>query len=101
MGQNATINTLLQTLVPDKLRARVLSVYMMSMAGLAPLGNLQAGFFAQHFGAPFAVGLGGVLCCLYALGVLIFLPEVRRIRAEQPPTEAETPQVSSNLISSN
>ncbi len=101
VGQNATINTLLQTLVPDKLRARVLSVYMMSMAGLAPLGNLQAGFFAQHFGAPFAVGLGGVLCCLYALGVLIFLPEVRRIRAEQPPTEAETPQVSSNLISSN
>lgn len=101
VGQNATVNTLLQTLVPDKLRARVLSVYMMSMAGLAPLGNLQVGFFAQYFGAPFAVGLGGALCCLYALGILIFLPEVRQIRAEQPLPETETPEVPSNLASPN
>src|SRR5919205_790576 len=54
-------NTLAQTLVPDALRGRVMSVVVLSTRGSAPLGRLQAGFVADLAGAPAAMLLGAAV----------------------------------------
>ncbi|MCC6630059.1 MAG: MFS transporter, partial [Chloroflexi bacterium] len=59
-------NTLLQTIVPDQFRGRVMSVYMLCW-GLMPLGTLPVGLIAQTHGAPVAVALGGAICALFSL----------------------------------
>ena len=58
--------TLLQTLVPDQYRGRVMSVYLLTW-GLVPLGTLPSGMIAQAFGAPAAIALGGAVCALFSL----------------------------------
>ena len=58
---SATANTTLQTVAPDHLRGRVMSVYMMVFAGSVPLGNLFTGGLAHLFGAPIALLAGGGL----------------------------------------
>ena len=55
-------NTLLQTLTPDVLRGRVMSLFAMTFMGTSPIGSLLAGFGARSFGAPMTVGIGGFLC---------------------------------------
>lgn len=62
----ASCNTLLQTMVDDEKRGMVMSIYMMSFIGVAPLGNLVAGFLAHHIGANTTVLIGGVICILNA-----------------------------------
>ncbi|MFL5628616.1 MAG: MFS transporter, partial [Ktedonobacteraceae bacterium] len=52
---SATANTTLQTVAPDHLRGRVMSVYMLVFAGSIPLGNLFTGGMAHLFGAPIAL----------------------------------------------
>jgi len=69
MVQMASSNTLIQAIVPDRLRGRVMAVYSMMFLGVAPLGALSAGFLARAFGAPAALILGGV-CCLAGTAVL-------------------------------
>src|SRR5919201_2999610 len=54
-------NTLAQTLVPDTLRGRVMSVVVLTTRGSAPLGRLQAGFIADLLGAPAAMLLGAAV----------------------------------------
>jgi len=61
---NALTNTLLQTLVPDALRGRVMGFYSFVFVGLAPLGALLAGVIAEHYGAPRAVATGGIVTAL-------------------------------------
>ncbi|MGH8010599.1 MAG: MFS transporter, partial [Candidatus Binatia bacterium] len=56
-------NTLLQTLTPDHLRGRVMSLFLIMFMGTPPLGSLLAGSLAPHIGAPLTVGITG-LCCL-------------------------------------
>lgn len=68
---NATINTVVQTNVPDELRGRVNGVFALLFIGVAPLGNLQAGLVADHFGAPLAVFFGAVVSGLVALYILV------------------------------
>ncbi len=58
----ASTNTLLQSTVPDEVRGRVLSLYLMVVMGLSPLGALGAGALAAQAGAPTAVALGGAAC---------------------------------------
>jgi predicted MFS family arabinose efflux permease len=53
-------NTLIQAMVPDQLRGRVMSIYSMLFLGMSPLGSLLAGFVADHIGAPVTVAIGGV-----------------------------------------
>jgi MFS family permease len=60
MIQMASSNTLIQSMVPDRLRGRVMSVYAMTFMGMAPLGALLAGSLAHKLGAPLTVGIGGV-----------------------------------------
>jgi predicted MFS family arabinose efflux permease len=62
MIEMASSNTLIQAMVPDELRGRVMAVYSMMFLGMAPFGALTAGAIAQHLGAPTAVAIGGVIC---------------------------------------
>jgi MFS family permease len=74
----ATNQTLLQSIVPDHLRGRVLSAYNLTW-GMMPLGTLPLGTLADHTGAPFAVGVAGTLCLLFAGLATLRLPSMRAL----------------------
>jgi MFS family permease len=77
MLQMACSNTLIQTMVPDRLRGRVMSVYSMMFMGMAPFGAFFGGAFANRIGAPITVAAGGVACILGAIWFGRALPELR------------------------
>jgi MFS family permease len=76
--QIASSNTLVQAMVPNELRGRVMAVYSMMFLGMAPLGALLAGWLAERVGAANTVALGGVGCVLSALVFSLRLPALRR-----------------------
>jgi len=78
MVQVAATNTLIQSMVPDRLRGRVMSIYSMVFMGMAPFGSLLAGWEAARFGPPAAVAAGGAFCILGAVAFTVILPRVRR-----------------------
>jgi MFS family permease len=88
MLQMGATNTLIQSMVPDRLRGRVMSIYSMMLMGMAPFGSLLAGWGAARFGSPATVASGGVVCMLAAGVFTAILPrvraEARRILAERP-----------------
>ena len=67
MTQMSSSNTLIQAMIPDELRGRVMSVYSMMFMGMAPLGSLLAGTLAGIIGAPETVALGGLVCIVAAI----------------------------------
>lgn len=75
--ETAASNTMVQSMVPDALRGRVMSVYSMMFLGMAPFGSLLAGVLADRFGAPAAVASGGVACIL---GAILFARELPALR---------------------
>jgi predicted MFS family arabinose efflux permease len=79
MVQMASINTILQTIVDDDKRGRVMSLHVTAFIGIAPLGNLLAGITAEHLGAPHTLLLSGLL----SIAVIAFfarkLPHIRRL----------------------
>jgi len=77
MLQMACSNTLIQTMVPDQLRGRVMALYSMMFMGMAPFGALFGGSLADRLGAPATVGIGGVACLLGAAWFGRALPELR------------------------
>ena len=76
--QIASSNTLVQAMVPNELRGRVMAVYSMMFLGMAPLGALLAGWLAERVGAANTVALGGTGCVLSALVFSLRLPALRR-----------------------
>ena len=77
MVQMSSSNTLIQSMVPDQLRGRVMAVYSMMFMGMAPLGSLLAGGIAERIGAPNTVAAGAAVC-IVAAGVFgYFLPQIR------------------------
>ncbi len=74
----ASSNTLIQTIVPEDLRGRVMGWYTLAFAGMMPLGSLLAGFLAQHIGAPHAVLLTGSVVLCGAGWYVSQLPGMRR-----------------------
>jgi MFS family permease len=66
-----TTNTTLQTLTPEEMRGRVLSIWIMVAFGLAPFGNLLIGWVAQTFGAQLTLAIGGGFCAIIALLVVL------------------------------
>ena len=74
----ALANTMLQTLVPDALRGRVMAFYAFVFVGMAPLGAFQAGLVAEHTGAPSAIALGGAGCLIAAAIAAWRVPALRR-----------------------
>lgn len=77
MMQNTTANTLVQTNVPDHLRGRVMSVYMLTYFGFSPLGALQSGLIAEHFGVPAGIASGAVIALVFGMFILWRVPRVR------------------------
>jgi MFS family permease len=66
MIEMGSSNTLIQSMVPDGLRGRVMSVYSMMFMGMAPIGSLLSGWVADRLGAPFTVAAGGAICMVAA-----------------------------------
>jgi MFS family permease len=75
--QMSSSNTLIQSMVPDELRGRVMSVYSMMFMGMAPVGSLFAGTVAEELGAPATVAIGGLVCIAGALTFRVHLPQFR------------------------
>ena len=75
-------NTILQTLVDEKMRGRVMSYYTMAFVGMAPFGSLLAGTLAQAIGAPRTVMISGIACIL---GSLWFWSRMTAIRNDMRP----------------
>lgn len=79
LSQFASSNTIIQTVVDDDKRGRVMSLYIMAFMGMVPLGSLLAGSLASWLGAPITVGLGGGFCILGAIVFTSKLPRIRKI----------------------
>jgi MFS family permease len=77
MVEMAASNTLIQAMVPDALRGRVMAVYSMMFMGMAPFGALFAGWVAERYGAPITVAIGGVVCLAGAGIFSLRLPTLR------------------------
>lgn len=77
INQLAVSNTLLQTIVDEDKRGRVMSFYMMAFMGTAPFGSLLAGSVAERYGAPATLMVGGIGCVLGALWFFRLLPQLR------------------------
>ena len=77
MLQMACSNTLIQSMVPDALRGRVMAVYSMMFMGMAPFGALLGGAMADRLGAPIAVATGGVASIVGAIWFARQLPIFR------------------------
>ena len=75
----ASSNTILQTIVDERLRGRVMSFYTMAFFGTVPIGSLLGGVIADRFGAPMTVRLSGVLCLAAALWFAYRLPAIRAV----------------------
>ena len=72
-------NVLIQTLVPDALRGRVMGLYALTFFGIMPLGALLAGSVAAWGGEPTAVALGALVSLVTALALWIWVPALRRL----------------------
>jgi MFS family permease len=75
MRQMASANTMIQTLIPDEYRGRIMALYAMTVVGLGPFGSLAAGALAGHFGPRRTMAAGGVLALTASL---IFALSLRR-----------------------
>ena len=73
-------NSSVQTLSPDALRGRVMSVYTLVLFGFFPIGSLLAGSFAEHFGSPLTVVLGALVSLVVATLTWVFVPELRALQ---------------------
>jgi MFS family permease len=73
MIQIAGSNTLIQTMVPDALRGRVMSVHSMMFLGMSPFGALAAGAFATRIGTPVTIALGGTACAAGSAAFALYL----------------------------
>ncbi|MGD0569284.1 MAG: MFS transporter [Candidatus Sulfotelmatobacter sp.] len=77
MLQMACSNTLIQVMVPDALRGRVMAVYSMMFMGMAPIGALLGGALAERLGAPVTVAIGGAASIAGACWFGLQLPKIR------------------------
>jgi MFS family permease len=77
MIQMGSSNTLIQSMSPDRLRGRVMSVYSMMFMGMAPFGALLAGAVAGRLGAPLTVAAGGAASMVAATVFWMWWPQIR------------------------
>lgn len=77
MGTSATVNTILQSIIEDDMRGRVVSIYTTFFVGAAPLGHLAAGWLAERIGAPRTFTVCGVVCAIAVTSYAFYLPRLR------------------------
>jgi MFS family permease len=68
----------IQSIVPDELRGRVASLYVMSFLGVSPLGALTSGWIAEHWRPPVALAACGIAALVAAAAYASQLPKIRR-----------------------
>lgn len=90
----AASNTVIQTLVPEDMRGRVMSYYTMAFVGMSPFGSLLAGALAHRLGAPHAVMITGAFC---VAGAGWFSTQLKAIRNVMRPIYIEMGIIRSNL----
>jgi hypothetical protein len=82
----ASTNTVLQSIVPDELRGRVASLYVMSFLGMSPLGALASGWVAERIGPPATLAACGIIAvgaaALYATRIPAIRRDIRPVYAE-------------------
>lgn len=89
-------NTTLQIITPNDLRGRVTSIWTLVSFGFTPLGSLLGGAIAEQWGAPVALGLGGIVCLITGIATLLTtpdlwaLPSTRRPGFAQPGPEGQS-----------
>jgi MFS family permease len=76
---NASSNTLIQTIVPDRLRGRMMSLYTLVLLGLMPAGGLLMGALASALGSAAALSIGGLTYGLLVIAAFAFVPALRRL----------------------
>ena len=67
----STTNTVLQTIVADDMRGRVMGVWSLIFGAMIPLGSLEAGAVANWLGTPIALAIGAVICAISGIVALI------------------------------
>jgi MFS family permease len=87
----ASVNMMLQTLVEEDMRGRIVSFYAMAFLGMAPVGGLIAGSLAGQVGAPVAAMIDGTCCLLGTLALARGLPGIRADLRRTPVRLAEDP----------
>jgi len=75
--QMAASNTIIQTVVDEGKRGRVMSFYTMAFVGTAPFGSIIAGWAANIIGAPYTLAIGGLLCIAGSVGYMFVLPKIQ------------------------
>lgn len=75
----AVCNTLLQYLVTDEMRGRVMSIWMLTFIGVMPFGNIVGGQAAETFGAPLTLAAGGLVIAVFMIFLMIFAERLRAI----------------------
>jgi MFS family permease len=76
---NASTNTLMQMIVPDRLRGRIMSLYTLMLLGLVPVGGVLLGALASQFGSAAAVALGGVVYSVIVVAAFALVRSLRRV----------------------
>jgi MFS family permease len=76
--QMASSNTILQSIVEEDKRGRVMSIYATAIIGMAPIGNLFAGALASRIGAPNTLIVSGIACIIGSLIFAVNLPQIRK-----------------------
>jgi MFS family permease len=96
MLQMSSSNTLIQAMVPDHLRGRVMAVYSMMFMGMAPFGAFLGGALAEKLGAPVTVAMGAVAClggaALFGKHLPSIRVEARRLIVAQAVAGGEPPE---------
>lgn len=100
MQQMAASNTILQTIVDDSKRGRVMSFYAMAFQGVAPFGSLIAGAVASRIGAPHTLMIGGAMCITGAALFALQLPAMRKVIRPIYIERGIIPQVATAVASS-
>lgn len=72
-----SVSTMLQTIVEDRMRGRIMGIFSMAFLGMYPLGSLAGGALASHIGAPATLAIGGGFCTFAALILWRRMPALR------------------------
>ena len=99
MIQLATSNTLLQTMVDDDRRGRVMGFFTVAFVGMSPLGSLLAGALASVIGAPWTLFIGGAVCLV---GAGVFARKLPQLREQVRPiyvTKGILPEIATGIQS--
>ncbi len=77
LSQFAMMNTVIQSLVSSELRGRVISIYILMFIGLTPMGNIGAGWLAEHIGTGATMRTGAIVILIFSSCILYYRNKIR------------------------